>query len=412
MAVSKKRIVILLVFIMNAQVFSATATNPLGINGAQEAFYVFLGLWALISVVRKQLLLAKVPSIDLFVLVTPFVLMAYGATAAFVTFGQPLAFGVLEERRIFSIYVYFPVIDLLRSGKLSAEKMEKTILVVMVICAALMFAVSFDLLPTWNEVRNSNIALRTERLSIGSSFSAAFLPLLLVRLRGKDAIKWIWLFLFIAAALIYITQSRQLLIGLALLIVLTLRTDVLVALGATLAVAVFVFLPTLSDQIRFYYELFSALTSEQYLETSWRALGIGEVIRSQSAGEIYGHGALSLMWNDGFHRVVGDFFFLADIGIFGTLYRYGLVGFFWYLVWGTVQLRLLQRMPAGAQRRCYSAVLIFLIILIPVAAPLEYRGFVTGPLLAMTAFLGLQRNTEKAARSGRLVTARPVSATP
>ena len=116
---------ILLVLIMNAQIFSATASNPLGVNGAQEAFYVFLGLWAFKSVVLTTVRYAKVPSIDLFIFVTPLALIAYGATAAFITFKQPIAFGILEERRILSVYVYFPLVDMLRSGRISAEKMEK-----------------------------------------------------------------------------------------------------------------------------------------------------------------------------------------------------------------------------------------------------------------------------------------------
>lgn len=404
------RAIILLLFVMNAQVFSATASNPLGIKGAQETFYVLLALWAVISVALKQLSRAKVPSIDLFIFVTPFVLMVYGATAAFLTFGQPLAFGLLEERRILSIYVYFPVVDLLRSGRVTAEKMEKAMLTVMAICAAMMVAVSLDLIPTWNEVYSSNISLRTERLSIGSSFIAAFLPLVLVRLRGTEAIKQIAIFLLCAFALVYITQSRQLIGAVALLILLILRPHVLVAVGATLTGAMLVFMPFLSDQFQFYRQLFGQVGEAQYLAESWRALGLGEVIRSLRAGEIFGHGSLSLMWQDGFHRVVGYFFFLADIGLFGTLYRYGLIGVCWYLFWGIIQLRLLQRMPAGAQRRSYSAVFLFLIILLPVAAPLEYRGFVAGPLFGMTAFLSSQRKTVKAARIGRSVSGRPLLA--
>lgn len=380
---------------MNAQIFSAIASNPLGVNGAQEAFYVFLGLWAFKSVVQKTVCCAKVPSIDLFILVTPLALIAYGATAAFITFRQPLAFGILEERRILSVYVYFPLVDMLRSGRISVEKTEKAILTVMAICALLMVVVSFKLIPVWNEVRSSNVALRSERLSIGSSFLAAFLPLLLVRLRGTEAIKRITILILLAFALVFITQSRQLLIAVALMITLTLRPHVLLALGAAITITILLFLPFLSEQLQFYTELFSQLFSSEYLDSSWRMLSIEEVIQSLRAGEIFGHGSLSLMWQEGFKRVIGEFFFLADIGIIGTLYRYGLFGIFLYLFWMTVQLTLIMRIPAGSQRRSYFAVLLFLVILLPVSAPIEHRGFVTGVLFAMTAFLSSQHKQNK-----------------
>jgi hypothetical protein len=135
------------------------------------------------------------------------------------------------------------------------------------------------------------------------------------------------------------------------------------------------------------------------------------VIQSLRAGEIFGHGSLSPMWQEGFQRVVGESFFLADIGIIGTSYRYGLFGIFWYLFWMTLQLTLIMRMPAGSQRRSYFAVLLFLVILLPVAAPIEYRGFVTGVLFAMTAFLSSQHKQNKISGARRTVSGQMLSET-
>jgi hypothetical protein len=102
---------------------------------------------------------------------------------------------------------------------------------------------------------------------------------------------------------------------------------------------------------------------------------------------------------------------LADIGIIGTSYRYGLFGIFWYLFWMTLQLTLIMRMPAGSQRRSYFAVLLFLVILLPVAAPIEYRGFVTGVLFAMTAFLSSQHKQNKISCARRTVSGQMLSET-
>ena len=153
--------------------------------------------------------------------------MVYGAAAALINFGQPLAFGFLEERRILSAYVYFPLLDMLRSGRISVEKTESAVLSVMIICAVLMVAVNLSLIPALNEVRSSNIALRSERLSIGSSFIAAFLPLALLRLRGTEAIKGIAILVLLTFVLAAITQSRQLLIAVAVMMTVTMRPHVL-----------------------------------------------------------------------------------------------------------------------------------------------------------------------------------------
>ncbi|MFC6478930.1 hypothetical protein ACFQDN_23790 [Pseudomonas asuensis] len=38
-------------------------------------------------------------------------------------------------------------------------------------------------------------------------------------------------------------------------------------------------------------------------------------------------GSLSLMWNDGFKRFFSNYFFLSDVGVMGTLFRFGFLTF-------------------------------------------------------------------------------------
>jgi hypothetical protein len=59
-------------------------------------------------------------------------------------------------------------------------------------------------------------------------------------------------------------------------------------------------------------------------------------VRSTTINQILGHldavgwlpsGSLSLMWQDGFIPYFGEHFFLSDVGIFGTLFRFGFLTF-------------------------------------------------------------------------------------
>ena len=85
---------------------------------------------------------------------------------------------------------------------------------------------------------------------------------------------------------------------------------------------------------------------------------------SIAAGGIFGHGSLSLIWQEGFHRVIGEHFFGRQN------YRYVLP------LWPIRHLLVLgldghsltiAKMPAGSRRRSYFAILLFLIVLLPVA---------------------------------------------
>lgn len=396
----------------NAQVFSDTAPNPIGIYGAQEIYYVLLALWAVISILRRQSHRSQSFATDIYVFLTPLAFTAYGAFAANLTFGQPLLLGILEERRVFALYIYFPIIDMLRAGWVRVERLESVILAVMAAASGLMAGVYFDLIEGWNEVRSSNIALRDERLSIGASFIAAFLPLAMMTARGTGSVKRFTVLILGGFALIFIAESRQLLIGLLLALFWSLRLNKIIIYLLIAAVLALALSPLISSQIDLYQQLFSQVGSSEYTQRSWRALGIAEVTSALQDGEVWGHGALLPAWNGGFQSVIGGFFYLADIGLFGTIYRYGLFGAFWYAMWLFLQTKSIFGLPAGPRRHTYSGVFIFLLVLLPIAAPLEFRGFLAAPLLAITTFLASEFRTARSDQKRRSFAAKrgqPVS---
>src|SRR3546814_3303493 len=65
--------------------------------------------------------------------------------------------------------------------------------------------------------------------------------------------------------------------------------------------------------------------------------GVEDGARSVTISLIFDHldqvnwlpsGSLSLMWQDGFIPYFGEHFFLSDVGVFGTLFRFGFLTFF------------------------------------------------------------------------------------
>ena len=66
---------------------------------------------------------------------------------------------------------------------------------------------------------------------------------------------------------------------------------------------------------------------------------------------------------------------------------HGLASIPLYLSWGVVQLRLLRSIPDRKRRRLYRGLFLFLIVGMPVGAPLEYRGDIVGLVLGATAYL-------------------------
>jgi hypothetical protein len=396
--INKTMVLAFILILLNAQVFRGKGSNPFGVDGVQELFYLILLLWAIVSLWLQHVSREGVRRLDVYVLLLVLMPSIYGSFAAYLTYGQPLIFGMLEERRIFSVLIYFPIRTLFERKWLTIDRFETLIVVIAAICALLSIATLLRIVPALQEVNTSEVALRSERISIGSSWIALSIPFL-VSSQAAFIQKWRPFLLILAlGTLLVIIQSRQ-------LILLSFVTSIFVIRGpraafmiAGLIAAIFaaiLFIPAFQDRVMIIVQLFREIGSEQYIQESWRAMSYKHVFESVPQA-ILGHGSLSPFWRDGFERVIGVYFYLADIGLVGTLFRYGLPGIVLYFLWFALQLRLLRAIPDRRRRVLCGALFLFIIMGMPVGAPLEYRGDVTGMLLGMSGYLASLKYREKA----------------
>lgn len=404
MGVSAGTLIVLLVLIFNSQMFSATASNPIGIKGLQEAFYAMLAVWATVSIALQIHNNQRVRKVDLFLYLLVILLSTYGAFMAAVQFGQPFWLGLLEERRMIALWVYFPLTTLLRRGWVDLRGFENIVIGIAILCGVLMIGVMAGAVPIINAINQSEISLRGERYGIGQAFVAVAILMLFARNRIATAHFRVASIGFLVGVLLVIVQTRQIILGTLVGLVFLLRgahAAALVVVGMLAVLAMPYIFPDAFHIAETYTQLIQQAFSEEYLNESWRGLSIGVVLETLSRGEVMGHGALSPTWNDGFASVHGPFFFLSDIGLFGTAYRYGLIGLFGYVLYLVVQVRLLRDIRDQQARVLYTAIFVMVLIMAPLGAPLEYRGFLSGFLLGITYHIGSANNKRPASEVRR-----------
>jgi len=386
---SKKNIAVFFILLLNTQIFYGSVGNPLGVKGLQELFYIFLILWVILSIAIQQVSDGRVRKLDVYVLLLVILPIIYGSLIAQLSYGQPIFFGLIEERRILAVLVYFPVRDMFERNWINMISFEKYIAICAAICASLSVGIFFGVVPTLQEINISEIALREKRISVGPGWIALSIPFLL-NSKSQFIAKWRILLLTLTfGTMVVIIQSRQLILIIVITTLFVLRgrsaTFFVVVLIIASLTAIYT-IPTINARVLVIVQMFEQLASGTYSKESWRMQSYQHVLTFWSEQK-FGYGSLSLSWQDGFKRVIGDFFFLADIGIAGTLFRYGIPGIVLYFVWGINQFNLLKAIKNPHNRTLMGAVFVYLIIGTPVAAPLEYRGFISGVLLGVTGYL-------------------------
>lgn len=387
------------VVLINSQIFRKSGANPIGLIGFQEVFYAILFVLSLTSVCSQYSRSGKVRTLDLFVLTSVIGLSLYSAIQASITFGQPIVYGLIEERRLYAFLIYFPVYHMLRNHWISEIKLEQYIVIVAKFSMLLTFAVYIGLIPEINSVSQNLSGFRSERYAIGHHFIGVALIIILIRSKAKIiSFREIISSGLLLSTLVVLVQSRQIIGGVVASLMISLKTR----RARLLTFIFFIFLISFSFlfyDLKLYLQnyalLFESSLSEAYLTQSWRALSIAVVLNSIGLDYMTGNGALWISWNEGFHRIHGEFFFLADIGIFGTIYRYGIVGLFVYIFYFRYQWRCLKNIESRQTKLLYSALFAMVIVAAPVSAPLEYRGFLSGFILAVTAYLANKKYVKK-----------------
>lgn len=304
--------------------------HPLAFGGVREAV-LLICLVAAILYTADRLRRAALSPADGIILAFVPAAMLTSALLAYFTFGQPLSFGLIEERRIILFYGVFLIALALRS----APRPGEALLGGLFWCAGTYLALGLMLQTgVLGDLAERDVGVldpRKWRILTGNNIYAMTVAVAFVLLvRSRRAVFAVPMVVALVG-LTAVGQTRsttvQLILTLCIVIFAVSRERLallLVAAGAGVA-AVMLGLSVLLEE--------SGRTGIG--EVDVRLETVRKVLRDLAANDWIGMGALSLQWNDGFHRIYDRFFYLTDVGVFGELYRYGVLLPVFYAALGT-----------------------------------------------------------------------------
>lgn len=269
---------------------------------------------------------------SLWILFMGLVLPLVSALFAYFHFGQPVQFGLLEERRSFLYLLFFPALYLMFRAQPTQQQLERFFLAGALACVAVGFLYYLKVIPQNADV-GFNVdekdyglnPLRPDRYSIGNSYVSVCAMMLMYRLRRQ--VQWVPLLLLgvLAAYLWLVLQTRNIMMiwALAALWVFRAHWHVAAKLGVLVALVVAVAYLAVPEMFDAQYERLMALVQEASEPGGVRADTGSIILRDTAANWYVGMGALSLQWENGFARLYSSYFYLSDVGILGVMYRYG-----------------------------------------------------------------------------------------
>ncbi|MCH2342283.1 hypothetical protein ACGFZ7_18230 [Pseudomonas sp. NPDC047963] len=322
-----------LAIVLHFSVFGDSTHNPIGFKFLNEAYLaVCLGLSLLLILSSTEESSREFRVLMYYAFYSVFVFTVLPAIFSFYTFGQPITFGLIEERRILFTFGFVPL--LLLAKHISTRQFEHAFIYAALIAVLLSWCFKFGLVPDLRDEQTSWD--RPDRSSIGPFLICfAYFYCIQVWAKGKSPIngeqRQRKVYLILAAVLlltlVFATQTRQLIVLCLAFTLFSLRAKAIIW-AASLCV--------LLSPLFFYPELLEILgLNVEFYESSLDG-DVEDGVRPHTIASVFSHlnlvnwlpsGSLSLMWQDGFIPYFGEHFFLSDIGIIGTLFRFGFLTF-------------------------------------------------------------------------------------
>ncbi|WP_313433266.1 hypothetical protein [Stutzerimonas nitrititolerans] len=323
---------LVLTFALHFSVFGESPHNPYGITMVNELYLaICLCLTAFLILAMADEASREIRILMYYCLYSTVVFLVLPAVFAYFTYGQPIVYGLIEERRILFCLGFVPL--LLLSKRVSTLQFERALIYAALVAAFLSWCFKFGVIPDLrDEVRSDD---RPDRSSIGP-FLICFGYFYCIQIwsKGKspinDAKRNRNLYLVIAAVLlltlVFATQTRQLIVLCLAFTLFCLRAKAVIwAASLCVLLSPFYLYPSLLEMLGLNIEFYDNALD-----------GIEDGVRSTTVSMIFDHlnlvnwlpsGSLSLMWQDGFIPYFGEHFFLSDVGIIGTLFRFGFLTF-------------------------------------------------------------------------------------
>lgn len=327
------------VVFLNGGLFFLSDWKRTGIPFFREGYLLILCLITLWLIIRhKQWFFSF--WINSALLIYVIFIFAVPAISALMKFGQPLLYGLLEERRCLFYLVFLPVFYGLCIQAISPNGLIKCIKVTSCLCMALAFLYFLGILS-----QNQHVFFATQdtsarvvvwdqrnatRFPIGTPYVVTSMLFIMLNFSKSKISIFDSLFLVVAFLyLFFIDQSRLTLVftlGVFFVLLFTnikflLRLSVPIAAIIVLLVCLFMGTDLLQGAVA--KVTFMVNDATMSIEDRVRYTTTVTVLNSLADNYLLGLGSLSQQWNGGFSDFYSDNFFLTDVGVIGIIYRFG-----------------------------------------------------------------------------------------
>jgi hypothetical protein len=326
------RNILLLIMLLDSSCLFLTDDKKAGIPFLRELFIVAVLASALVLMITWKRVHHS--STAVWIAIFGLGLPVLSAVLAHLSLGQPLMYGLLEERRSFLYLLFFPCYYLMIKTRPTQEQLEQFFLVSGLACVVIGFAYHLGIVAP-----NANVSfnvdekdfganpLRPDRYRIGTSYMSLCAFMLMYSLKRRITVTKVAVLLVFAANLWLVNQTRNVMLIWALggLWIFRSRPTVLLKMVAMILGLLVIAYGIKPEFFIDQYEKFTALVSEATDAPSVRSTTIAIILSEVQSHWFTGMGALSLQWQGGFSSLYSSYFYLSDVGILGVYYRFGIL---------------------------------------------------------------------------------------
>jgi hypothetical protein len=401
-------IIFILIILFNAEFLYLTDNKQAGIPFVREYYLFFLCVFSLHLIFIKKYYFGRKIEIFIFIFIAAWILLS--SILSLIHFGQPLHFGILEERRVLHLLIFYPVFYYLCYKKINIITLEKFIVISFLLTASIGFLYSFGILmprlsidfqvggSVYRDVSDIYEGLRAGRFRIGTLFLLFVFLISIFKIRAKTTqLFWYILLFFCIIYAWHVVQTRTTIMLMVTTFIIAFRKKLnmlslfsifILIIMALLYIFFQDFITNQSSKLEMLIiDAFDSKGPRTRLITSniiWNALQENPL----------GNGALSLQWNEGFRRIYNNNFYLSDVGLLGVAYRFGvftlfIAGIYYYVLLRAVKIAINIRIPIYRASIYMIFIAIFNIIF---SNAMAFDGGLYGIILAIIYYLKYYRS--------------------
>ncbi|MDA7949168.1 MAG: hypothetical protein MPJ78_17025 [Hyphomicrobiaceae bacterium] len=352
----------------------------LAFSGLREA-YIGLCCFAAILAVIEGLHRKRFGAGDLILLLVVLAFAFGSATFAYLKFGQPVFYGLFEERRVLLFFGMFLILAAYFQFSNRPEALVGAIYWAALIYLCLGLVMQTGLLGDLASRDIPDLDPRKYRILVGSDMYSISIVIGSVMIIRHGAWEHLVPVLVGVAGLLLISQTRStigiVIVAVGVIFALTSWRHFLVAAagGVVGLVALFLWTKVSGGDLG---------VGNSVAELDVRVTTSRTILTELEKNDWLGMGALSLQWQNGFHRIYDKHFYLSDVGVVGEFYRFGI---FLFVIYGGLAIAIFSyfRQPMDPRGRSIANGLFILFIINAFGAGLfAFVGPYLAILLALT----------------------------